>query len=139
MQNCLVPVVLSAHNQGLQPGGGGFNTDKWHIKVAGLAMAAAWGLVQMGQPCPSVVYCSLRLLRPLFFCTDTCQTLSFAFLSLIASRPQAYGSGCSPASSLSPLWKSKVAAGLSPLPVSQLQVTGASKGNHAQAMFFWWW
>ena len=117
MQNCLVPVVLSAHTQGLQPGGGGFNTDKWHIKVAGLAVATAWGLVQMGQPCLSVACCSLRLLQPLFFCPDTCQILSFSFLSLIASRPQSYGSGCSPASSLSPLRKSKVAAGLSPLPV----------------------
>lgn len=40
--------------------------DKWHTKVAGLAMAIAWGLAQMGQPCPLVVFCSLLFLQPLF-------------------------------------------------------------------------
>lgn len=77
-------VVLSTHTQGLQLGQCGFNMDKWHIKVAGSATATAWGLAQMGQPCPSVFFSSLCLLQPLFFCTDACQMLSFAFLSLIA-------------------------------------------------------
>lgn len=36
------------------------------------------------SPARLVVFCSLRLLQPSFFCTDTCQILSFAFLSLIA-------------------------------------------------------
>lgn len=82
MQNWLVPVVLRPHTQRLQLGG--FNTDKWHIKVAGPAVATTWGLTQMGQPCLSVVFCSLRLLQPLFVCTDAREILSFAFLSLIA-------------------------------------------------------
>ena len=84
MQNWLVLVVLSVHTQGLQLEEGGFNMNKWHIKVVGRAMVTAWGLAQIGQPCPSVVFCSLRLLQPLFYCVDTCQILSFAFLSLIA-------------------------------------------------------
>lgn len=77
-------VVLSTHTQGLQLGECGFNMDKWHIKVAGSATATAWGLAQMGQSCLSVFFSSLCLLQPLFFCTDACQMLSFAFLSLIA-------------------------------------------------------
>jgi len=58
MQNWLVPVILSTHTQGLQLGEGGFNMDKWHIKAAGPAAVTAWGLVRMGQPCLSVVFCS---------------------------------------------------------------------------------
>lgn len=47
------------------PGGSGFSTDKQHIKVAAPATASPWGLAQMGQPCLSVVFCSLCLLQPL--------------------------------------------------------------------------
>lgn len=70
------------------PGGSGFNTDKWHIKVAAPATASPWGLAQMGQPCLAVVFCFLCLLQPLFFCRDTRQILSSAFLSFIAPLTQ---------------------------------------------------
>lgn len=131
----LAPVVLSPHTQGLQPEEGGFNIDEWYIKVAGPATATAWGLAQMGQPCPSVG----------FSAPSTCCSLSFSAQTLakycplpscplLPPWPQSYGYCCSPATK-SPQ-KSTVAAGLSPLPVSQLQATGASQGNCAQATVF---
>lgn len=48
MQNRLVLGVLSTHTQGLKLGEGSFNTNKWHIKVAGLATVTTWGLSQLG-------------------------------------------------------------------------------------------
>lgn len=93
------------------PGGSGFSTDKQHIKVAAPATASPWGLAQMGQPCLSVVFCSLCLLQPLFFCRDTRQILSSAFLSFIAPRPDSSVPHCSPGCSLG-----VVAAGLSRSP-----------------------
>lgn len=70
------------------PGGSAFYTDKWHIKVAAPATASPWGLAQMGEPCLAVVFCFLCLLQPLFFCRDTRQILSSAFLSFIAPLTQ---------------------------------------------------
>lgn len=104
-------VVLGTHTQGLQLVDGGFNMDKWHIKAGRPVMATTWG-------CLLVVFSSFCLLQPLFLCMDTCQTLSFVSCPLLPSWTQSYGSHCSSAFSLRPLWKSMVLVGLRPLPVS---------------------
>lgn len=110
------------------PGGSGFSTDKRHIKAAAPATASPWGLAQMGQPCLSVVFCSLCLLQPL-------PASAFVFLqghppNIVLRLLVLY---CPPTQFLCPPLRPRLLSRRGGSGTKQ--VPGASGGSRAQAAF----
>lgn len=82
------------------PGGGGFERDKWHIKVTAPATASPWGLAQIGRPCLLVVSAPsarFSLCSSAGTLAKCCPPLSCPFLP---PRHDSCVPHCSPASSL---------------------------------------